>query len=1080
MTTKPIAIPAKLSIPLLLALVAAGLAGNYFKYPIFLNIDFLFGSIFAMLALQLFGAGRGIIAAAAIAGYTYVLWNHPYAIIIMTAEVAAVSWLMTRRKVTMVVADALYWLVIGMPLVYLFYHLVMHVPPSNTYIVMTKQAMNGIANALVARLIYTAVMFRSPSQLISLREIISNLFVLFIMLQSLVMLATTSRTDFAETDRHIRNNLKYTSQRLDHYVATWLNTRKATIVHLAEMAATRSPQQMQSRLEQATKSDANFFYIGLQDREATTTAIFPLLDELGRKLVGKNYSDRPFIPVLKRTLKPMFSEVVASRTGTHGTMVSILVPLVTREEYKGHVIGILNLKQIREQLDTSLAENATLFTLLDNNGTIIMTNRTDQKVMTPIERGKGSLNRLDNDVSQWIPTLPPNTPISERWKKSLYVAETSIGDLAEWKLLLEQPVAPFQKKLYDRYTARFMLLFLILLGVMALAELLSRQALRTLEKLRLITVDLPAKLASEDREITWPDSRIKETNHLIGNFTVMADQMIAQQHALLLAKERLEVKVEERTAELQNERLRLSGIIAGTKAGTWEWNVQTGETLFNEHWAEIIGYSLEEIAPVSIATWIKFAHPDDLQKSGALLEKHFRGELDYYEFESRMKHKNGQWVWVLDRGKVASWNEYGKPLWMYGTHQDITKRKQSEHELMLSKADADSANSAKSQFLANMSHEIRTPMNGVLGMTQLLEMTDLTAEQREYTASLKRCGKNLMSLINDILDLSKIEAGKVDIVLADFSLHSCINDIFLMQKSVAFEKHLALDLNLSQEIPPLLVGDQLRLKQILLNLLGNAVKFTAEGQVTVSTQLLERHDTFVLVQIAVRDSGIGISPEFLGTMFKPFTQEDGSISRKFGGTGLGLTISLRLAELLGGTISVESTPGVGSCFTVTLPFAVGRKSVTCADAPPPATIAWEGPPLRILFVEDDEINIKFGASLLKKMGFGVTVVENGRECLTALEGGIFDLVLMDIQMPVMNGEEALRAIRAKEQETTDHLPVIALTAYSMRGDMERFLAEGFDGYIAKPLITGELVEEIKRALRSHKVTDSGAKEEHHG
>ena len=208
MTTTSSAIPNKYSIPLLLALIAAGLAGNYFKYPIFLNIDFLFGSIFAMLALQFFGLGRGFVAAAAIAAYTYVLWNHPYAIIIMTAEVAVAGWLMTRRKMGMVMADTLYWLVIGMPLIYLFYHLVMHVPPSNTYIVMTKQAMNGIANALVARLIFTGVMFRSRSQLISLREIISNLFVFFIMLQSLVMLASTSRTDFAETDRHIRNNLK--------------------------------------------------------------------------------------------------------------------------------------------------------------------------------------------------------------------------------------------------------------------------------------------------------------------------------------------------------------------------------------------------------------------------------------------------------------------------------------------------------------------------------------------------------------------------------------------------------------------------------------------------------------------------------------------------------------------------------------------------------------------------------------------------------------------------------------------------------------------------------------------------------
>ncbi len=453
-------------------------------------------------------------------------------------------------------------------------------------------------------------------------------------------------------------------------------------------------------------------------------------------------------------------------------------------------------------------------------------------------------------------------------------------------------------------------------------------------------------------------------------------------------------------------------------------------------------------------------HPDDYDGIVESINESAR-TLQPWEYDYRVKLPKQGVKWRHGYSRPERRDD-GSIIW-HGFINDITAQKQLEFELAAARNTAESANIAKSQFLANMSHEIRTPMNGVLGMTQLLEMTELTDEQREYTTSIKQCGKNLMSLLCDILDLSKIEAGKITIEPVEFSLQQCIKDIVLMHKFVAYDKGLTFLIDGSDDIPNLLVGDQLRIKQILLNLLGNAVKFTAQGRVKLSTQIVERHDAFVLIQIAVRDSGIGISPESIDTIFKPFTQEDGSTSRKFGGTGLGLTISLRLAELLGGTIRVESTPGVGSCFTVTLPFAIGKDTLP-APVATSTTALWEGPPLRILLVEDDQVNIKFGELLLNKWGHDVTVVENGRECLAALERETFDLVLMDIQMPVMNGEEALHEIRAKEKGTTKHQAVVALTAFVMRGDTERFLDEGFDGYISKPLIARELVTEIKRVL----------------
>ena len=277
---------------------------------------------------------------------------------------------------------------------------------------------------------------------------------------------------------------------------------------------------------------------------------------------------------------------------------------------------------------------------------------------------------------------------------------------------------------------------------------------------------------------------------------------------------------------------------------------------------------------------------------------------------------------MYESTKVTLLNDEGVVTCLIGVARDITERKQVEDELKIAKAAAESANTAKSEFLANMSHEIRTPMNGVLGMAQLLEMTELSEEQREYVIALKLSGKNLLSIINSILDLSKIEAGKIEVELAKFSLQQCINDIALTLKTEICDKGLAFDMKIVGEIPQGVIGDQLRLKQIVLNLLGNAVKFTQQGKITLSVQLLDQYNDHVFVQIAVQDTGVGISSEALEKIFMPFTQEDGSTTRLYGGTGLGLTISRRLAELMGGNISVESNLNTGSCFTVTLPFAI--------------------------------------------------------------------------------------------------------------------------------------------------------------
>ncbi len=1043
--------PNKYSIPLLLTLIAAGLAGNYFKYPIFLNIDFLFGSIFAMLALQFLGVGRGIVAAAMIAGYTYILWNHPYAIIIMTAEVASVGWLMSRQKMGMVLSDTLYWLVIGMPLVYLFYHVAMHVPPSNTYIVMTKQAVNGIANALVARLIFTGYVLRTRSSLMSYREIIYNLFIFFILMPALATLAFSSRADFAATDKQIKVTLLHAIKTERLFLDIWLEHRKQPIVELANIAKTNSPQQMQALLEQAKRSADFYDRLGFVNKEAISLAFAPRIDESGKSTIGIDLSDRPYVPVIKQALKPMLSDVFMGKIGISKPRVLMMAPVMNKGRYNGFLFGVLGLEQIQSSLEINMSRDASLYTLLDSNGNVIMTNRTEQKVMTPFERGKGTLAPVDKEISQWIPALPPNTPVSERWKKSYYVAETTLGGMAGWKLVLEQPVAPFQKALYDSYTSRLSMLFLLLLAAMALAEYLSRRFIVTIEKLVHITQDFPDKLTTGRKDIEWPESGIQEPHDLIANFSKMADLLAKQFNETRRINESLEEQVAQRTNELnillENAPVGISKIV--DRVQVW----------VNQKTTELFLYSPEEITnqPTRAIYPSDEAYEQFSQQAYPVL-----AQGDMFITIQELVKKDGEHFLVRCIGKAIDPQDMSRgTLWIL---EDVTERIKYEEELLQAKAAAESANRAKSEFLANMSHEIRTPMNGLLGMTQLLEMTDLTHEQQNYVTLLKLSGNNLVSLVNDILDLSKIEAGKIVIESVEFDLRRAINEVYMMQKSFIFEKKLAIDITVDEEIPSSLIGDQLRVKQITLNLLGNAAKFTKSGGITITAKVLERHHGSLVIQISVADTGIGISAEALEKIFNPFVQEDGSTTRQFGGTGLGLTISRRLAEFMGGNISVESTQGVGSSFMLKLPLTIPTMTDTTEPKAPITMPAWDGPSLRVLLVEDNPINMKFGTVLLGKHGHEVVTAANGTESLEALDQGTFDLVLMDIQMPVMNGEETLRAIRSKEQGASSHQRVIALTAHALRGEKDRFLEGGFDGYLSKPMLAKELVAEMKRVM----------------
>jgi PAS domain S-box-containing protein len=465
-------------------------------------------------------------------------------------------------------------------------------------------------------------------------------------------------------------------------------------------------------------------------------------------------------------------------------------------------------------------------------------------------------------------------------------------------------------------------------------------------------------------------------------------------------------------------------------------------------------------------------HPRDLPQVQEQWRRHQKhGEP--YQPEYRVVRQDDKEVWAAGAAKLIL-NEAGQPIRLVGALRNITARKVAERALVQAKEEAEAANRAKSAFLATMSHEIRTPLNGVLGMAQAMAADiDMTATQHERLEVIRQSGESLLAILNDVLDLSKIEAGKLALEEAHFEVGALAKTVHATFQAIAEAKGLTFELSLDRAANGVYEGDQVRVRQVLWNLVSNALKFTERGGVKV--RIGRERDG---LSLSVFDSGIGMTPAQLNGLFQKFEQADASTTRRFGGTGLGLAICRELAELMGGTIEVTSAPGMGSTFTVKLPLKKVARSAPKPKKPPKPKARPQSQgdrPIRVLAAEDNAMNQLVLKTLLSQVGIEPVMVADGREAVAAWEREPWDLILMDVQMPVMDGPTATALIRTRERtEGRARTPIVALTANAMSHQITEYLQSGMDAFVAKPIEAQRLYEAVQRAVSGEAAEDDAA------
>jgi len=931
----------------LIFLIIASYLGNYFRLSLFFGFDFLFGSIFGLIVIYFYGKWWGVIAAIIGGSYTYILWGHPYAWVILIVEAVFVGHFLRRRDRSLVLLTSFYWLFIGMGLVLFSYGVILKVSLVQTGFVMVKQAINGIFNATIANFIISAIpsysYLRKSGYKIrfSFQETLFNILVGLFLFPTLFITIVHGNQSLDAVRAEIQQELQRETEVTVSNVKTWYREHQDQLKVLASQAREfkNNTPGLQTNINIFKSAYPSFLKLYVTDAQGNIVAASPQENDQGQSLLGVNLADKLNLKKIAETKSIQVTEVHQDIVDNF-PHIGFKVPVLKDGGFEGLAYGSINLDKLKNifKFDGSDGKNIQAI-IVDGKNRVILDSADSYKIFTEFNAyEEGEIILIGDNSFHWLPKKTTNTtPLIARWKKSFYVKEIAVGNELPWKLIVKISPASYIEYLQVIYLKNLSLMLLIVIIGVWISRYMSYNLSSPLIKLSQVTSDLPKKLLEHSQEENFPPSQVSEIHTLTQNFQEMTILLKEQFLKINQANETLEQRVAQRTQELMevninleeevNQRKKIEGYlreseeryhlaVSGTNDGIWDWDIRTDETYFSPIWMKILGYENYNL-PNLLSTWSARIHPEDLDRTFEAIKNHFRGETEIYECTHRLKNAQGHYIWIEAKGKCLR-DDQGNPYRMVGTITDISIKKEAEETLIAAKKAAEAANKLKTEFLANMSHEIRTPMNAILGFCQLLQHKPLDDASVSYLQSITSSGQILMGLINDILDLSTIEADKLNIYYENVNLEMLLSDVTHIFAEAAKEKKLELKLVIEPNAPKYIFFDGLRLRQIMVNIVGNAIKFTEKGFIKIYAQTKETN----CLELSVEDTGIGIAPQEHEKIFEAFTQSDGQSTRKYGGTGLGLTITRRLTNILGGSIFLESELNQGSKFTLMFPDVI--------------------------------------------------------------------------------------------------------------------------------------------------------------